>query len=199
MKIGIDIDDTLVITVESMIKYADKYDIEILGKKGIKGNLGLIQNRYYLNILYGWTDKEKFEFFDRYYKNVLNECTLMLNADKICQKLKQKGNEIYFVTARLTNINNCDTEEITKKTLIKNNIVYDKLIVNASDKIKICQEEGIELFIEGSYETCKQLLDRGINSILMTTKMNEKIDAGSIPRVSNWNEVYEKIKEYSSI
>ena len=60
MKIGIDIDDTTVITVKSMIKYADLYDIKILGKNGTNGNLGLIQNRYYLKVLYGWDDKTKF-------------------------------------------------------------------------------------------------------------------------------------------
>ena len=48
MKIGIDLDDTTFITVKSMIKYADKYDVEVLGRKGTNGNLGLIQNRYYM-------------------------------------------------------------------------------------------------------------------------------------------------------
>ena len=51
MKIGIDIDDTIVITVKSMIKYADKYDTEVLGRKGTNGNLGLIQNRYYFILM----------------------------------------------------------------------------------------------------------------------------------------------------
>lgn len=194
MKIGIDIDDTTVITVKSMIKYADKYDTEVLGRKGTNGNLGLIKNRYYLKVLYGWTEKEKFDFFDMYYKKVLEECTLMPNADKILQKLKKEGNEIYFITARITNINNCDAEEITKNTLKENNISYDKLIVNASDKLKVCKDEGIELFIEDSYDTCKELTENGIKSILMTTKMNEKIETGNIPRVYNWDEVYEQIK-----
>ena len=196
MKIGIDIDDTTVITVKSMIKYADKYDTEVLGRKGTNGNLGLIQNRYYLKVLYGWTEKEKFDFFNMYYKNVLEECTLMMNADKVLKKLKEEGNEIYFITARLTNINNCNTEEITKSTLKESNIEYDKLIINASDKLKVCEDEGIELFVEDSYDTCKELAENGIKSILMTTKMNQKIEAGNIPRVHNWDEVYEQIKKF---
>lgn len=49
MRIGIDIDDTTVVTVETMIKYADIYDKNELGKNGINGNFGLIQNRYYLH------------------------------------------------------------------------------------------------------------------------------------------------------
>ena len=62
MNIGIDIDDTTMITVNSMIKYADKYDIEILGRKGTNGNLGLIKNRYYLKVLYNWDEKNKIRF-----------------------------------------------------------------------------------------------------------------------------------------
>ena len=64
MKIGIDIDDTTVITVNSMIKYADIYDKKILGKNSTNGKLGLIQNRHYLKALYGWEDETKFDFFN---------------------------------------------------------------------------------------------------------------------------------------
>ena len=195
MKIGIDIDDTTLITVKSMIKYADKYDTEVLGRKGTNGNLGRIENRYYLKILYGWTVEEKFAFFDCYYKNVLEECTAMPNADKVLQKLKEEGNKLYFITARLTNIKNCPTEEITRKTLEDNQIPYDKLIIDASDKMKVCEEEGIELLIEDSYETCKEFQEKGKKAILMTTQMNRKIDAGNIPRVENWDEIYQKVKE----
>lgn len=196
MKIGIDIDDTTLITVKSMIKYADLYDTKILGRKGTNGNLGLIQNRYYLKVLYGWDDKTKFDFFDTYYKNVLEECVPMPNAPETITKLKEEGNEISFITARLTQIKNCDTENITIKTLKDNNIPYDKLIINASDKLKFCKENGIEIFIEDSYDTCKQLEENGIKTYLMTTKMNQNIDAGEIERVKDWNEIYQKVKSY---
>ncbi|MCI8617213.1 MAG: hypothetical protein HFJ60_03050 [Clostridia bacterium] len=196
MKIGIDIDDTTVVTVKSMIKYADLYDTQILGRKGTNGNLGLIQNRYYLKVLYGWDDKTKFDFFDTYYKNVLEECTVMPNAPEVIKKLKEEGNEISFITARLLNIKNCDTENITIKTLKDNNIPYDKLIINASDKLKFCQENGIQIFIEDSYETCKQLEEYGIKTFLMTTKMNENIDAENIERVHDWNEICQKVKAF---
>ena len=190
MKIGIDIDDTTLITVKSMIKYADIYDTEILGRKGTNGNL---------KVLYGWDDKTKFDFFNTYYKNVLEECVAMPNAPETIKKLKDEGNEISFITARLTQIKNCDTENITIKTLKNYNIPYDKLIINASDKLKYCKEAGIEIFIEDSYETCKELEENGIKTFLMTTKMNESIDSENIERVRDWNEIYEKVKNYNKI
>ena len=193
MVIGIDIDDTTVVTVESMVKYGDKYDTEVLNREAKKDNLGRIKDRYYMNALYGWTEEEKFAFFDMYYKNVLEECYPLSNASEIINRLKQEGNEIIFITARLTNIKNCETENITKETFRKYNIPYDKLIMNVDDKLKFCKENGVEVFIEDSYETCKSLQENGIKAYLMTTKMNRNIVDDKIERVSSWDEVYEKI------
>ena len=193
MVIGIDIDDTTVVTVESMVKYGDKYDTEVLNREAKKDNLGKIKDRYYMKALYGWTEEEKFAFFDMYYKNVLEECYPLPNASEIINRLKQEGNEIIFITARLTNIKNCETENITKETFRKYNIPYDKLIMNVDDKLKFCKENDVEIFIEDSYETCKNLQENGIKAYLMTTKMNRNIVDDKIERVSSWNEVYEKI------
>lgn len=57
MKIGIDIDDTTLLTVKSMLKYADIFQEEISGISNNRDSFGLIKNRYYLKILYGWDEK----------------------------------------------------------------------------------------------------------------------------------------------
>lgn len=198
MRIGIDLDDTTFYTYKSMIKYADIYDTKILGRKGSNGNLGLIQNRYYLKHLYGWTDEEKQEFFRRYYKNILEECEPMENSSEIINKLKE-NNEIYFVTARLTNVPDCNTDQITKESLKRNNISYDELISNASDKLAVCKDQRINIFIEDSYDTCKELEENGIKAFLMTTPMNKNIDSGNVERVNNWKEIYDKLKKIGDI
>lgn len=117
----------------------------------------------------------------------MSDCVSVIND------LKNKGHEIYFITARLLNIDNCDTEKITIDTL--KDINYDKLIIQASDKLKYCKELGIALFIEDSYETCKELKENNIKSLLMTTKMNESIQDSSIERVNNWLEIAQKIEK----
>lgn len=193
MIIGIDIDDTTVVTVKSMVKYGDKYDTEVLGRKAKKDNLGQIKDRYYMKALYGWTEEEKFAFFDMYYKDVLEECYPLPNAVKTINKLKTEGNNIIFITARLTNVKNCDTENITKTTLEKYEISYDKLIMNVDNKLEYCQKYGVEMFIDDSFETCKSLQENGIKAFLMTTRMNRNIESGEVERVSSWDEVYEKI------
>ena len=199
MKIGIDLDDTTFITVKSMLKYADKFEEEISGVPTNRDSFGLIKNRYYLKVLYGWDEKTKFDFFDKYYKNVLEECTIMPDADKTIKKLKEEGDTIHFITARLMNIKDCDTETITKESLNKFHIPYDSLNLHISDKLSFCQKNKIDLLIEDSYETCRELTENGIKSILMTTKMNANIDAQGIVRVNNWDEIYKEIEKYKKI
>lgn len=195
MKIGIDIDDTTFVTVKSMLKYADKFELERTGKVN-KDSFGLIKDRYYLKALYKWDDETKYAFFNKYYKNILEECTLMKDADITLQKLKSEGDEINFVTARLMDIDGCETEKITKESLKKFNIPYDNLNLHVIDKVKFFKENNIDICIEDSYETCSILQSLGIKSILMTTKMNEKIDTKDVVRVNNWNEVYDIIENY---
>ena len=195
MKIGIDIDDTTFLTVKSMLKYADLFEEEISGVPTNRDSFGLIKNRYYLNALYGWDDKTKFDFFNKYYKNVLEECTMLPNADKVITKLREEGNIIHFITARLMNIEGCDAEKITKDSLAKFKIPYDYLDLHVRDKVKFFKEKGLDLCIEDSYETCRQMVDNGIKSILMTTKMNEQIDDKEIVRVNNWDEIYTEIQK----
>ena len=199
MKIGIDIDDTTFLTVKSMLKYADKFEEEIFGVPTNRDSFGLIKNRYYLKVLYGWDEKTKFDFFDKYYKNVLEECTIMPNADKTIKRLKEEGDTIHFITARLMNIKDCDTEAITKESLKKFNIPYDSLNLHISDKLSFCEKNEIDLLIEDSYETCRELTENGIKSILMTTKMNADIDAQGIVRVNNWDEIYKEVEKYKKI
>lgn len=198
MKIGIDIDDTTFLTVKSMLKYADIFEEEISGVPINRDSFGLIKNRYYLKVLYGWDEKTKFAFFDKYYKNVLEECTILPNADKTIKKLKEEGNTIHFITARLMNIKDCDTELITKRSLENFNIPYDSLNLHISDKLTFCKENKIDLLIEDSYETCKELVDNDIKAILMTTKMNNDIESKGIVRVNNWDEIYEEIEKYKN-
>ena len=50
--------------------------------------------------------------------------------------------------------------------------------------------------MNGKNDTCKQLEENGIKTYLMTTKMNQNIDAGEIERVKDWNEIYQKVKSY---
>ena len=89
MKIGIDIDDTTLNTVNEMIRYGDIFCHDVLKKTDTKNSISDITNRFYLNSLYGWDDETKFNFFNLYYSQVLKDCTPKLDSPKIIRKLKK--------------------------------------------------------------------------------------------------------------
>lgn len=57
---------------------------------------------------------------------------------------------------------------------------------------------NVQLLIEDSYETCKEVMENGIKAILMKTKMNAGIEEKEIIKVCNRNEIYNQIKELKS-
>lgn len=71
--------------------------------------------------------------------------------------------------------------------------------LHISDKLTFCKEHEIDVLIEDSYETCRELADNGIKSILMTTKRNSDIEDKEIVRVNNWDEIYEEIEKYKKL
>ena len=195
MRIGIDIYDTIANTVDSMLYYADKYDVEILGKTGCNGNMGLIKDRFYLKELYGWDDDTKYNFFEMNYKKVLLGCTPKKDAVEVLNKLKKEGHEMYYITARLSEVKDCNAYEITENWLKENNFPIDYLKVNASDKKEISKENNISLLIDDSFNNCEDMVKIGIKSILMTTQMNKNIDSKNIYRARDWYDVYNYINK----
>lgn len=196
MNIGVDIDDTITYTTDTMIKYADKYSEEVLKEKYKVKVLGSIADSHYLNSLYGWDKNTKIDFFSKYYENIIKESKVIENVSNALTNLKSQGNNIYFVTARMTDVVGCDTIGITKKMLKENNIPYDDVIFDAKEKIEYANKLNIDIFIDDCFAICKSLEKNNIKTLLMTTKVNDKIET-NIERVSNWNEVYERINEYS--
>ena len=195
MKIGIDIDDTTVNTVNPMIKYGKIFNEEVLKRPSVEFNFGEIKDRYYMNKLFGWTEETKFEFFNMYYKNVLEDCEPLPGASKVITQLREDGDEIIFISARITSIKGCDARKITIDSFNKNGIPFDKVIIGAYDKLEYCLEHGIDVFVDDSLEVLQELSKHGIRCYLMTSQINSKLDTGDITRVNSWEEIYKDLKE----
>ncbi len=195
MKIGIDIDDTTVVTIKSMIKYGNIYNNEVLKKPPVIFNFGEIKDRYYMNKLFSWDEETKFAFFNMYYKNILEDCEPLPNAAKFITQLKSEDNEIYFISSRITSIEGCDAEQISIDTFDKYGIPYDKVIIGAYDKLQYCLEHDITVFVDDSLEVLQELSKHGIRCYLMTSPINSKLDTGDIKRVNSWEEIYNDIQE----
>lgn len=197
MNIGIDIDDTLSNSFESVAADAQRFDIEELGNSGNVKNYGKIDNHCYIENMYPhWTKEQIDLFWDRYFVNMLTKATPKQYASEIIGKLKDDGNKITIITSRYEVIEGSNwVEDCSKKWFEKYNIPYDTLILNAQDKLEAAKKEGIELFIDDSVSHCKRMQEGGIKSFLYTSIMNQNLEIPELERVYSWVQIYDKYKK----
>ena len=193
MNIGIDIDDTISETFETLLPYAQKYTIEDLKRESkvkIDSNMA---NHFYIVYMNGWNEQEAMDFWSKYYAEILREVNIKKFAKEVINKLKQEGHKIYLITARW-DMPNDDVKEITRKWLEENKVEYDKLIINASDKLQLAKENNIDIFIDDSFKNCKTIADNTKAKVyMMTSRVNGSFEDENIKRVYSWPEIYDLI------
>lgn len=189
MNIGIDIDDTISDTFETLIAYSQKYTIEDLKRESTININGDFRNNLYIENANGWNDLEGKKFWNSYYGDILKEVNIKKFASKVINELKKRGHSIYLITARWS-MPNCDTTQITKDWLCENNVKYDKLFMNSSDKLKLVKENNIDIFIDDSLKNCMQISDNTNTKVyFMTSMVNRNIEVNNIKRVYSWPEI----------
>jgi len=195
MNIGIDIDDTISETFETLLPYSQIYTIEDLKRKSDINLRGDLSNHFYIVYVNGWNEQEAIKFWEKYYEEILREVNIKKFASEVIAKLKQEGHKIYLITARW-DMRADNVRGITEAWLKDNKVEYDELITNASDKLKIAKEKDIDVFVDDSFNNCKSIA-YGTNAkvFLMNTKMNEKLEDDNIKRVYSWPEVYSLINQ----
>ena len=193
MKIGIDIDDTISETFETLLPYSQKYTIEDLKKESKIYIKDEYANHFYIVYMNGWNEKEATDFWSKYYGEILKKVNIKKFASEVINKLKQEGHKIYLITARW-DMPNDDIQGITKQWLIENNVEYDELIINVSDKLKLVKEKNIDIFIDDSFNNCKNIaVNSNAKVYMMTSRVNGSFEDENIKRVYSWPEVYDLI------
>lgn len=187
MKIGIDIDNVISNFNEILLNEYIEHD------KSLRGN-GIINKDAYIRKMFDWSVEEE----DLFYKNNIERIAKKLNiidgAKEYIDKIKSDGNLIYIITGR-DNGEYSDPINMTKDWLNKFNVYYDELLFtdayDKKSKADICEKEQVDIMIDDSISMCTNCIDRGIKTFIMDTQYNKK---ANIPRVHNWKEIYEVIK-----
>lgn len=186
MKIGIDIDDTITDIQGELLNKALEYD------KSLR-NTGIIYpERKYIGQRFDWSNEEKEYFLGKIRWNVMDNARLRDGVIESLTLLKEEGHEIVFITARSDRY----VEEPYSKTynwLKKNNIPFDKLIVNALNKGNVCKEEKIDVFIDDQENNCNLTYDFGIKTIFFNINNNEIKNDYIV--AYNWVDIFNKIHE----
>ena len=190
MNIGIDIDNTIT-EIKEENNAAYEYAIK-LGK-----NIKNADNPFEDIKKNGDTYKKKFQFsYDElkyFLKNIQEEITNNAkprdNAVEIINRLRKEGHKIFIITARDSEFHD-DPYLLSKNWLDKNNIEYDKIIVNAREKGTVCKNENVDLFIDDQLNNCLDVLTKGIKVIRISDEISKNKD---IIDLKNWNEIYDYI------
>ena len=93
MRIGIDVDDTICSTNETILLEADKYDKEVLGGTGIKN-----KKAYDFTLMMGWPKEGKGMLFKDRLEYIMDKSPIKDGAVEVINKLYDEGNEIIFIT-----------------------------------------------------------------------------------------------------
>lgn len=192
MNIGIDIDDTIAKTSEETDIYAKEYTEKILKRKFEFKKIEILDPMWARH-LYGWSDEEDKNFWNLYYEKVMENVKPKEDAIEIINELS-KENNIIIITARWDRESGI-IAEITKNWIEKYNIKNDKLFIGHLDKRDIVKENNIELFIDDSFKTCKQISEIGVRTFIMNSRINKEMEDDKLERVFSWKEIAEKIKE----
>ena len=192
MNIGIDIDDTISQTFEYSYPLSKEYTKIVCNRtsKNIEDLFSV--NHFYLRAINDWNQEEEDDFWKKNYKKVIQNVKVKDDAKNVIDKLKENGNKIYLITARMKS-EYFDAYEETKKWLKNNEIYYDELIIDVSNKNQVAKSKKIDVFIDDSFENCVSVAKEGIRTFIIDTKINKGLENDNISRVYSWNEIYEKI------
>ena len=182
MNIGFDIDDTITNSSDIFVKYAAEYN-------HIKNIIYPINtNELDQKLAFGWNDENMIEFRKVYLKKILTETKPNKDVVNVINYLKKEGNKIFLITAR-SDYEIPDMYKLTKEWLLMHNISYDGLFVNCKDKLSVCKENKIDIFIDDNITTCNNVYGNSKTNVLIyTTRYNKNIDT-DLTRVINWQEI----------
>ena len=190
MKIGIDIDDTVMNTfdvIEEAARYFDKYFLE---NKGYQD-----KNKYDFHERFYWTSEEKKAFFNYFRKNKLYlKAKPKGDALYYLEKLYNEGYEIYFLTRRKKD-EKLDILSITKNDLISKGFKFTDCYIGLSKKGEACKSLGIDVFIDDAVIQIEDVNNYGIKTILVDNWYNKEYKG---LRAKNFQEIYNIIRKWNN-
>ncbi len=194
MKIGIDIDGVLNSQYNFCIDYGSKFCLE-LGKYKLE-NVNAIDT----TDMFLWGEDIAHKFWNKYRKELVMTIPAKKFASEVIKKWKDKGYEIYIITARKNgdewfpeNLRS-SIEIITKRWLNDNDIIYDNIKFDVQDKGKFCQENDIDYMIEDDPNNLRKLIGK-TNVVVFDYPYNRNEEFKNLIRVYSWYDIYSKIME----
>lgn len=185
LTIGIDIDDTITDTFYHLMPAVAEYfnvDIDYLKKNKIS----------YTTLTKEMKEKE-LDFAKENFSKYIPSTPIKKDAVEYIKKIKKLGHNILIITAR-NDIFYENARKISEDYLKKHNIEYDELFCTI-DKVGICKEQKVDIFIDDSVNQCNRIKNAGIKTLLFVSPINENNEEHD--KVYTWQDVYYYIANHS--
>ncbi len=182
---GFDIDGVLTYEGQGNNNIWVKYLQKFLGEK-----IEIKNNSYDFCEAFELSQETLNEFLDKHLEEIYASVPRAPKADEVLSKLKSENYYIVLITARDKEFRN-----LTEKWLKKHNIIYDKLF-HESNKAKIADKMGLELFVDDKKENIIELNKVGIPTLVFDSHHNKDLNQEHyFERVNNWEQIQEIINE----
>ena len=191
MNIGIDIDNTISTTRETIMEAAEHFNQEY--NRPNQFDLSY----YNLEKSLGWDGPTTQLFLSTYLAGIYRQVQTKPHAVEVIKEL-HAHHQITLITSR--NERNESIREITLSWLKQHAIAYDKLVMNHTDnmhhfsKLAACLENGVELMIEDHHDLALELSSH-LPVILFDYPYNAHLTNDRIIRVQDWLEVKQTIDQ----
>lgn len=151
-------------------------------------------NHYDIHTVYGLPREAYLEFYGIHGKTVHSNNTPRPYADQVLAKLRNRGHEVHFVTAR-----DMAMKEITEKWLHDHHMTHDSLnLLGSHHKVQKAFDLNCDVFIEDRYENAIDLAKAGFLVILVNCNYNQGHLPPSVTRLENWQEIEAYLERYLS-
>ncbi|HHW61613.1 MAG TPA: hypothetical protein GX404_06885 [Syntrophomonadaceae bacterium] len=192
MNLGIDIDNTITNTKETIYRYAQRF----ADRNGYSLNPDI--NEYRLEQSFGWDTELTRRFLKENLVDIYINVSPKPYAIETINRLYEK-HRIVLITSR--NERKAEIKNATLYWLKKHGLRYHKLIMNRTDnmfhfsKLTACLENKIDLMIEDHHDLCLEI-SHHIPVLMFDTPYNAHVKADNIIRVSSWLQVEELIQQF---
>ena len=146
MKIGIDIDDTIVNTGIIEKEFIEKYKAEVASEQ---------------------------DFANKYYQQIYERATIKPGVKEALEWMRANDCKIIIITAREYFDNYC-MQLFTTRLFEENNLPYDKIIIDSMPKGPDANREEIDLFFDDLESNLDSVSSYGIESIKVVNELTGK-------------------------
>lgn len=188
MKIGIDVDGTLIDYYDKLCCQAELFDF--LEKNNNQGK----EDAYWVQDRHMWSKETWDEFCDKYLLKLTEESNLMPGAKEVLDLLVEAGHEIILVSARGIEYDEMIT--LVEHKIQEHNLKIYKYYWKATDKLKICKDENIDVMIDDDPRICENISNNGISTLYLRNIYGKKLpESKYLTEVHNWGNVYRSLKK----